>query len=220
MTGRGLIMSTPRTRLSTWSSDDADDLAVLHGDPAVMAEMTSGIQTLDQTRTRIRTWIDQHTAHGWSTWRVTDPEDRLLGRAGFGVSHGTGHREIGYLLRRDAWGQGIATELVNSLVQWHLRHPDPTMSATLHGYVFRTNTASRHILSHAAFRPAGHDPHDPRQLLYVRDVAATFMGVHSAGRGRFANPGEHNTELIAAQARDGIGGTHESQQAARELFQH
>ena len=101
----------------------------------------------------------------------------------FGVSHGTGHREIGYLLRRDAWGQGIATELVNALVQWHPRHPDPTMSATLHGYVFRTNTASRHILSHAAFRPAGHDPHDPRQLLYVRDVAAGADGCSGVARG-------------------------------------
>lgn len=166
---RDLILTTARLTVTTWLPRDVEELIVLHSDAVVMSQMITGTETRGQTRARIDQWIEEQCTRGWAKWRVSNRSGNLLGRAGFGMYHRTGDREIGYLLRRDAWGQGLATELAAALVEWHRQHPDPTISTRLRGYAYDTNVASQRVLLKAGFRPAGKDLVDPRQLCFIHE---------------------------------------------------
>ena len=152
--GREEILRTPRLRLTTWLPSDLDDLAALHADPEVMRHMTTGPQTRAATRERLDAFIAEHRQRGWSKWRV-EGATGFLGRAGFGLAHRSGHREVGYLLARAAWGAGLATELTQALRQWHEEHPEPALAPELRAYVLPGNAASCRVLEKAGFREAG-----------------------------------------------------------------
>ncbi|WP_020659667.1 GNAT family N-acetyltransferase [Amycolatopsis benzoatilytica] len=154
MTGRSEILRTARLRLTTWLPEDLDDLAALHADEAVMRQMASGPQDRTATRVRLAEFIAEHRQRGWSKWRVAG-EGGFLGRAGFGVAHRTGHRELGYVLARTAWGKGLATELARALRRWHEEHPEPGLAAELRAYVLPGNPASSRVLEKAGFRAVG-----------------------------------------------------------------
>lgn len=154
MTGRPEILRTARLRLTAWCPDDLDDLAALHADETVMRQMTSGPQDRSATEARLAAFIAEHRERGWSKWRVEGAAG-FLGRAGFGIAHGTGHREVGYVLARAAWGRGLATELVTALLRWHEEHPAPGLAAELRAYVLPGNPASARVLAKAGFRAVG-----------------------------------------------------------------
>ncbi|WP_037367136.1 GNAT family N-acetyltransferase [Amycolatopsis orientalis] len=156
MTRREEILRTPRLRLTTWLPEDLDELAALHADPEVMRHMTTGPQRREATRARLETFIAEHRARGWSKWRV-EGASGFLGRAGFGVAHRSGHREVGYLLARAAWGAGLATELTQALRRWHEEHPEPALAPELRAYVLPGNAASCRVLEKAGFREAGEE---------------------------------------------------------------
>lgn len=86
----------------------------------------------------------------------------MIGRAGFG-DHGH-DRELGYTLRRDRWGQGLATEIAAALVAWHREHA-PT--ETLWAYAATKNTPSCRVLEKVGFvRARTVDHHDMPCHLY------------------------------------------------------
>jgi RimJ/RimL family protein N-acetyltransferase len=74
-----------------------------------------------------------------------------------------GHREIGYWIGREFWGQGIATKAVAALVEQVKIRP-------LYGYVATHNIASRRVLEKCGFVVSG----------YVDDFA-TLNGENVAG---------------------------------------
>lgn len=148
---RQTILRTPRLVVTTWQPSDLEDLARLHGDPAAMQHMTTGVQSREATQERLREWIAEHEARGWSKWRVHDQAGALVGRAGFGTAHETGHREVGYLLSSPHWGRGLATELLQGLVRWHVEHPAPGLGLDLLAYVFQDNHGSRRVLAKYGF---------------------------------------------------------------------
>ncbi len=51
---------------------------------------------------------------------------------------------LGYPIRRDVWGQGLATDIGAALVSWHLIH---AADCPLYGYVAVDNPASRRVLN-------------------------------------------------------------------------
>ncbi|MBB4683579.1 GNAT family N-acetyltransferase [Amycolatopsis jiangsuensis] len=149
---RDTVLATARLRLTTWSPSDLDDLAALHADPEAMRHLRTGPQTRSATAKRLGVFIAEHERRGWSKWRVETTDGEFVGRAGFGTAHGTGHRELGYLLARPAWGAGFATELAQALKDWHEAHPSPGVAPPLRGYVYPANVASRRVLEKAGFR--------------------------------------------------------------------
>jgi RimJ/RimL family protein N-acetyltransferase len=73
----------------------------------------------------------------------------MIGRAGFGA-YGP-NRELGYTLRPDSWGQGLATELALALVRWHIQNPDPKGPPDLWAYAAAEHIASRRVLEKVGF---------------------------------------------------------------------
>jgi ribosomal-protein-alanine N-acetyltransferase len=149
--------------LTSWLPSDLDELLEVHSDPATMRFVRHG---RPETRLETARLIDQYIAEnddvGYTKWRLADLEDRLVGRAGFGP-HSDG-RELGYTIRRELWGRGLATEIAAALVSWHSTH---AAGAPLYAYVARENPASRRVLEKIGFQSVGLEEHNgmPCELL-------------------------------------------------------
>ncbi|HYF57472.1 MAG TPA: GNAT family N-acetyltransferase, partial [Burkholderiaceae bacterium] len=62
---------------------------------------------------QMATFVGEWSLHGHGMWAVASLDDgRLLGRAGFLQPPGWPEVELGWLLAREAWGRGFATEAV------------------------------------------------------------------------------------------------------------
>ena len=108
-----MILTTPRLRLRDWQSADRDAFAALHADPEVMQDYGG---PLDRTASDAK--LDRYRAafasRGFTRWAVETPEAGFIGYVGLMPSrpaHPLGpHADIGWRLKRSAWGQGYATE--------------------------------------------------------------------------------------------------------------
>lgn len=157
------ILRTRRLVLTSWLPSDVDELLAVHSDPETMRFVRHGRpETRHETATLIAQYIAENDHAGYTKWRLADLEDRLLGRAGFGP-HRDG-RELGYTIRRELWGHGLATEIAAGLVAWHSTHAE---GVPLYAYVATENPASRRVLEKIGFETVALERHSgvPCELL-------------------------------------------------------
>lgn len=115
-------LETPRLLLREFTTDDADLVVELDRDPDVMHFVTGGEPTSrhDVVTEVLPAWLDyyeQGSGHGF--WAAVE---RMTG--GFlgwfhlrpGAGHPVDEPELGYRLRRTAWGQGYAVEGSRALI--------------------------------------------------------------------------------------------------------
>lgn len=100
---------TPRLRLRSARPDDLAAFHAILSDPeATRWWSTPPHQTLDQTRL----WLDAMIEKGPDNPDFVIERDGVaIGKAGFFALP-----EIGYILRRDCWGQGLASEAVGAAI--------------------------------------------------------------------------------------------------------
>ncbi len=103
-------VETPRLTLRPISPDDVQLLVDLDGDPEVMRYLTNRRPPSYEEMTRI---VQESLGHRWLAFERTANE--FVGWFGLPPS-ADGEHEIGYRLRRAAWGQGLATEGVHALL--------------------------------------------------------------------------------------------------------
>ena len=114
-----LVLRRPRPK-------DAPDLAVAYADPEVVRFMGDGsTATLTEVEEGIAEWLDRWESWGMSLCSLERREDgRVVGRAGFlrwdpeTWQVGGDETELGWLLAREHWGQGYATEAALALRDW------------------------------------------------------------------------------------------------------
>jgi [ribosomal protein S5]-alanine N-acetyltransferase len=147
---RETVLSTDRLVVTTWLPSDLDDLAALHSDPATMRYIGGRTESREESAFRLDRYIEEQSRLGWTKWRVATHAGQSIGRGGFGAFGQ--HRELGYTLRRDLWGQGLATELARALVQWHQTHSDILQGPELWAFAVAENSASRRVLEKIGFR--------------------------------------------------------------------
>lgn len=152
---RDRILQTHRLVATSWLITDVDDLFVVHSDVATMRFVRKGRpETHAETGSLINQYIAEYAAAGFTKWRVADLGGHLVGRAGFGsLKDG---RELGYTIRRDLWGHGLATEIATALVTWHLTN---AADSPLYAYVAVNNPASRRVLEKVGFHSLGREDH-------------------------------------------------------------
>lgn len=118
---RDVVLTTPRLVLTSWTPSDASALLEVHSDPETMKFVRHGRpESRDETERLIDQYAAEHVTRGWTKWRLADVEDRLVGRAGFGGD--ATERQLALLVRRSHWGRGLATEIAEALVGWHVSH--------------------------------------------------------------------------------------------------
>jgi RimJ/RimL family protein N-acetyltransferase len=107
------------------SEDDAVSVQAWATDPEVYRYMEWGPNTLEETQEFLRRLIPTRLELPRRTFElgfVLKGTDQLVGAGGLRI-RSSQHRiaDIGYVLRRDAWGQGLGTEAARALVELGLR---------------------------------------------------------------------------------------------------
>jgi RimJ/RimL family protein N-acetyltransferase len=159
-----VLVATERLLVRQFTEADAGLLLDLDGDPEVMRFLTKGQSTpltviREQVLPRFLGYYERFEARGyWAAveqrsgqflgWLALEPpEDGRLDEA-----------ELGYRLRRSAWGRGYATEGSRALIQ--AAFTDPRLQRVW-AQTMAVNTASRRVMEKAG-------------LTYVRTFYPTF----------------------------------------------
>ncbi len=106
------ILETPRLILREFSLDDVDALARVLSDPQTMRFYPAPLDSPG-----VEQWIARnlrrYATNGHGLWAmVLKTNGELVGDCGLTIQEvdGANEVEIGYHVRRDLWGQGLATE--------------------------------------------------------------------------------------------------------------
>lgn len=147
---RQVVLTTRRLVVTTWLPADVDDLYQLHSDAQTMQFVGPGRpESRPECQARLASYINEQHSRGWTKWRVQTTEGAMIGRAGFSANGP--HRKLGYTLRPAVWGRGMATELADALVRWHIGHVDPNGATALWAYAAVEHLASCRVLEKVGF---------------------------------------------------------------------
>ena len=134
-------LETERLLLRGWRADDVEDFARIHADAETMRFIGDG-----HTHTREEAWrtLAQLCGHwvlrGYGLWAAEEKvSGSLIGRIGLYRPDGWPGLEIGWLLDRSRWGEGLATEGARTALDWAFDHLDADQVISL---INRGNDAS------------------------------------------------------------------------------
>ena len=141
------VLTTARTVLRPLTPTDLEDLHEAVGaDPGV--NWSRREMTREETREALQRKLDHVRRHGFGMRAVVEREGGFLGYAGLQHLEDGPDVELGYYLRRSAWGRGLASEIARELV----RHGVEDLGlARIVAVVRPDNTASQKVLANAGF---------------------------------------------------------------------
>ena len=148
-------LETERLIIRAHTPDDLEDLLVFHSDAEVTRYIPWPVRTRAQTIEALDKKLVAASAPAPGAWLDLAVEERASGIVIGGVvlkrEEGT-DAEIGYVLRRDRWGQGLATEAVVALIEEARARFGVTRFTAI---VEAPNAASIRLLERLGFTPDG-----------------------------------------------------------------
>jgi RimJ/RimL family protein N-acetyltransferase len=114
------VVDTARLTLRAWRSDDLDAFAAISADAEVMRCIGSG-ETVDRNATwrTMAGFVGHWALIGCGMWAIERKSDgAFIGRVGLHHPPYWPELELGYVLARDAWGQGYAREAAAAALAW------------------------------------------------------------------------------------------------------
>jgi RimJ/RimL family protein N-acetyltransferase len=136
-------LDTERMTLRPITIDDVDLLVALDSDPEVMRFISGGKASSRAETERI---VQSSLGHRWLGFERDTGE--FVGWFGIRPSTATA-RELGYRLRREAWGKGLATE--GSLAVMGIAFSQPGVDR-VRAETMAVNTASRAVMERCGLR--------------------------------------------------------------------
>lgn len=112
-------VETPRLLLRPMCSDDVEPMLALFGDPRFMAAFDASPFDEAQTRAWVERNLEHQERHGFGLFTIVERSTgEVIGDCGFEVMEleGMVETELGYDLRADRWGQGLATEAASAAI--------------------------------------------------------------------------------------------------------
>ena len=152
---------TPRLRMRPFTEEDVDALHHVFGHPDVTAWID--VPTREGAAETIGKHIAHQAAHGYGQWAAEDrATGRLVGEVGLQLLEGGPDVEIGWVIARDRWGEGLATEAAAPWldVAWGELGLDEVVAV-----IRPENHASRRVAGKLGMREAG------TRHAYGRDMA-------------------------------------------------
>ena len=152
-----LPLETDRLRLRTLTADDAGPLHAIYGDAETMRFVGRAgrpAPDVDATRRTLDALLRHDALHGFSLWAVDERGgEPLVGVAGLAWVDGHGPEvEAAYVIRRDRWGRGYATEALRAVLETgHGQLALPRIVAL----AYPENDASRRVMEKAGMRADG-----------------------------------------------------------------
>ncbi|WP_243694887.1 GNAT family N-acetyltransferase [Labedella populi] len=169
-----LPLRTPRLLLREHRMTDLDDLALFHGDERTVRYLPWPVRSRDDTRTALLKKLEQHCAPAEGDWLVLAIEEIATGQVigEVDLKRGAdGQADLGYVVRRDREGLGLASEAVRELLRLATEDLGVT---TIDAHIVPGNRASERFAERLGFvrHPEGDvdDTEDPT-LAYRRSSA-------------------------------------------------
>jgi len=149
------VLAGQRVRLRAPRPGDVDDVFALFSDPSVMRYWSSApMQARAQAEGKIEEILEAFAQGGMINWLVADRRnDTAIGSCTL-FRFDARHRraEVGYALRSDHWGRGLAAEAVTLALDWAFR---TLMLHRIEADIDPRNDASRRLLERLGFRREG-----------------------------------------------------------------
>lgn len=115
------IMETSRLNLRYLTSRDAEALLPILGDPEVMRFSIIGVHNKKQIKQFIEQRLLSYLEYGFGLYALINKQNKeLIGYCGFFIQSIEKQREveIGYRLAKKYWGQGLATEAAQAVLEY------------------------------------------------------------------------------------------------------
>jgi ribosomal-protein-alanine N-acetyltransferase len=111
-------IETERLQLRLFRPDDLDELSLIFGDPDVVRYLGSGHPaSRADTETALDSIIRHWQVHGFGRWAaICKQTRRLIGYCG--LRNFNGMPELVYLLSKQYWGMGLATEMARASLKY------------------------------------------------------------------------------------------------------
>ena len=110
-------IETPRLQLRPMTAEHFEAYARIRTDPHVARFLPpqDRVVVLGRAMAGARSWQE----HGYGPFSVIDrATGRFLGRINVQLRQGTDELDLGWILRRDAWGHGFAYEATRAVIAW------------------------------------------------------------------------------------------------------
>ena len=116
-------LETERLTLRPFREDDVRALFELSQDADVVRYVNDGrMPTLFESWRLVASWLGHWVLRGYGQWAIEErASGRFIGRAGIINPADWPGPEVGYLLGRDWWGRGYATEAARAAMEWGFR---------------------------------------------------------------------------------------------------
>ena len=150
------VLETERLVFTPWTADDLPLIVELHSDPEVQ-RFLGGAWAPDVFRATLERQLKAQAEFGFSKWCVHLKDGTFVARAGVEPWPREGERcgaeaEIGYALKRDWWGRGLATEAAAGVARWFFANTDRDH---LIGFTDPENHAWQQVLAKIGMAPLG-----------------------------------------------------------------
>jgi ribosomal-protein-alanine N-acetyltransferase len=113
-------IKTERLCLRQFSEEDSEAYARIMGDHEVGKWFPKGTgYTSEEARRSLDSILEHWSKHAFGIWAITDKENKtLLGRCGLNFIAETSEVEVDFVLARDYWGKGYATEAARAALAY------------------------------------------------------------------------------------------------------
>jgi RimJ/RimL family protein N-acetyltransferase len=117
-------IETTRLILRPPEASDVTAMMVIHQDPEVIRYLGSGVPgDIAVAWRNVAMMIGHWHMRGYGPWIVVAKDGgEILGRAGLWNAEGGPGVELGWMIRRSAWGHGFATEASRGALDWAWQH--------------------------------------------------------------------------------------------------
>ena len=151
-----VVLETSRLILRSAEPGDLDAMQALYGDEETMRWIGAGdgVRTREQTARGIRRMMEHQESHGYSIWVVAERSSgEVIGNCGLVLVEWEGPDvELAYMIRRDRWGEGIATEAATASLEHGL---GPLAMQRVIGLAYPENIASHRVMEKAGMTRVG-----------------------------------------------------------------
>ncbi|OAV56324.1 acetyltransferase [Rhizobium sp. WYCCWR10014] len=144
-----VMLKTPRLSLVMWDEGDAALVQQLHSTMATTRYLSGNAPwSLEKAEQRLRGWFEEQARDGTTKYKLLAEDGSFLGRAGIS-KFGNEQFELGYSLREEAWGKGLATEAASALADWFFER---RFASGFIAFTHPENIASQRVLRKIGMR--------------------------------------------------------------------
>ena len=139
------LLATPRLILRDLRPTDLDDLYEYASDPEIDTFTPwDHYKNIEEARENLNDFLEAYEKHGYWAWGIEHLADKkLIGIININKPGYNRKVEVGYTIARAYWGQGLATEAAQALIQYGFEKLD---LVRIEAVVLPENKASSKVL--------------------------------------------------------------------------